>query len=205
MRTNLSKGKLIKWNDERGFGFIQAIDSSQEVFLHIYELKDATRRPQVDDTIYYYVVAEKDGKRRANNAFILGARKKPALSSRSLISIATSPFLIQKILLLSILPLLCSIHFFATIRNPLPLVLYPIMSVFTYALYADDKSRANRGKWRISEQNLHLWELAGGWLGGFAGQQILRHKNKKKSYQIKFWTIVIIHQAGCLCCLLLVR
>jgi uncharacterized membrane protein YsdA (DUF1294 family)/cold shock CspA family protein len=205
MRNNLCKGKLIKWNDERGFGFIQPIDSSQEVFLHIYELKDAARRPQVNDIIYYYVVADEDGKLRANNAFILGARTKPASSSRSLISTATSPFLIQKILLLSILPLVGSIHFFATTRNPLPFILYPTMSVLTYALYADDKSRANRGKWRTPEQSLHLCELAGGWLGGFVAQRRLHHKSKKKSYQVKFWTIVSIHHIGWLGYLFLVR
>jgi uncharacterized membrane protein YsdA (DUF1294 family)/cold shock CspA family protein len=205
MRTNLCRGKLTKWNDDRGFGFIQPVDSSQEIFLHIYELKDATRRPQVDDIIYYYVVTEEDGKLRADNAFILGARKKPASSSRSLISTATSPFLIQKILLLSILPLLGSIHFFATTRNPLPFILYPTMSVLTYVLYADDKSRANLGKWRTPEQSLHLCELAGGWLGGFVAQRRLNHKSKKKSYQVQFWTIVILHQIGCLGCLFWVR
>ncbi len=205
MRTNLCKGKLIKWNDDRGFGFIQPVDSSQEVFLHICELKDATRRPQVDDIIYYYVVAEEDGKFRANNAFIPGARSNQISSSISLAIGTTSPFPIQEMLLLSILPLVTSIHFFATTRNPLPFILYPTMSVLTYALYANDKSRANRGKWRIPEQSLHLCELAGGWLGGFVAQQKLHHKSKKKSYQIKFWTIVIIHQIGCLSCIFVMR
>jgi cold shock CspA family protein len=44
------------------------VDGSKEVFLHISELKDPTRRPQLGDTIYYYLVA-KDGKDRAYNAF----------------------------------------------------------------------------------------------------------------------------------------
>ncbi len=53
MQPGLHSGKLTKWKDERGFGFIQPVDGSQEVFLHISEVKDATRRPQEDDTIYY--------------------------------------------------------------------------------------------------------------------------------------------------------
>jgi uncharacterized membrane protein YsdA (DUF1294 family)/cold shock CspA family protein len=205
MRTNLCRGKLTKWNDDRGFGFIQPVDSSQEVFLHIDELKDATRRPQVNDIIYYDVVAEKDGKFRANNAFILGARQEPASSSRFLTIGTTSPFPIQEMSLLSILPLVASIHFFAMTQNLLPFILYPVMSVLTYVIYADDKSRANRGKWRTPEQSLHVCELAGGWLGGFVAQRRLHHKSQKKSYQVKFWTIVIIHQIGCLGCLFLVR
>jgi len=67
------------------------------------------------------------------------------------------------------------------------------MSLVTYALYADDKSRAKRKDWRTSEQKLHLCELAGGWLGGFIAQRILRHKGQKESYQVTFWAIVIIH------------
>jgi uncharacterized membrane protein YsdA (DUF1294 family) len=84
--------------------------------------------------------------------------------------------------LLSILPLVGAIHFFVTTRYPLPFILYPVMSVLTYALYANDKSRAKRGKWRIPEKSLHLCELAGGWLGGFIAQRRLHHKNTKKSY-----------------------
>ena len=213
MTTNLCRGRLTKWNDERGFGFIQPVDRSQTVYLHISKLKDSTRRPQLDDTIYYHVITEEDGKLRANNAFILEARRKPTSPSRSLTDSpldrlrqrATSPFPLQEVVLLSILPLVGSIHFFATTRNPLPLILYPVMSVLTYALYADDKFRAKRENWRIPEQSLHLCEFAGGWLGGFVAQRRLHHKSKKKSYQLKFWMIVIIHQIGCLSCLFLVK
>ncbi|AKV69979.1 hypothetical protein VL20_5126 [Microcystis panniformis FACHB-1757] len=30
-------------------------------------------------------------------------------------------------------------------------------------------------------------------MGGFIAQRILRHKGQKKSYQVTFWAIVIIH------------
>lgn len=195
MQPGFCSGKLTKWKDERGFGFIQPIDGSQEVFLHISEVKDATRRPQENDTIYYHRLADSDGKIRACNAFILGARNKPAsLSSPAkLYRASISSFPIVEVVLLSLLPLIGAIHFTWTTRNLIPLVLYPVMSLVTYALYADDKSRAKRKVWRTSEQTLHLCELAGGWLGGFIAQRILRHKNKKKSYQTAFWTIVIIH------------
>ncbi|MBD2013260.1 DUF1294 domain-containing protein [Microcoleus sp. FACHB-53] len=67
------------------------------------------------------------------------------------------------------------------------------MSLLTFVLYADDKSRAKRGGWRTSENTLHLCEFAGGWLGGFVAQRRLRHKSSKRSYQAKFWAIVMIH------------
>lgn len=198
METGLRRGQLTKWKDDRGFGFIQPVDGSQKIFLHISKLKDATRRPQVGDTIYYYVVVE-DGKVRACNAFILGARSKPTSTSLSnrVTSISTGvpifPFPVLEALLLSILPLVGALHFAWKTANPLPLILYPAISLLTFALYADDKFRAKRGSRRISEKTLHLCELGGGWLGGFVAQRRLRHKSRKKSYQFEFWTIVILH------------
>lgn len=195
MKPNLHRGKLTKWKDERGFGFIQPIEGSKEVFLHISELKDATRRPQENDTIDYQRIVESDGRVRACNAFILEARKKAASVKNNAKprTANASNFPMVETLLLSILPLLGVTHFAWTIGNPLPLIPYPVMSVLTYALYADDKFRAKRKDWRTSEQTLHLCELLGGWLGGFIAQRTLRHKSKKESYQAVFWIIVIIH------------
>lgn len=196
----MHKGKLKKWKDERGFGFIKPEDGNEDVFLHIYELKDSTRRPQVGDTIYYHLVTE-NGKLRAYNASILDARSKPSSSSKSLSKSVVSgvvkkyPFPKLEALLLSILPITGSLHFSLITSNPIPLILYPLMSLATFLLYAEDKSRAKRGGWRISENTLHLWELAGGWWGGFIAQKRLRHKNIKSSYQIMFWTIVTFHMA----------
>ncbi len=207
MQSGLRSGKLTKWKDDRGFGFIQPVDGSQEVFLHISEVKDSTRRPQENDTIYYHCVVDSDGKVRACNAFILGARNKPvSLSNRAKPSDAiVSSFPIMEVILLSIIPFIGVIHFTWTMHNPLPLVTYPVMSLVTYFLYADDKSRAKRKDWRTSEQTLHLCELAGGWLGGFIAQRMLRHKSQKESYQVMFWAIVIIHYIAWLLWLFLGR
>lgn len=199
MKPSLYSGQLIKWQDERGFGFIQPVDGSKEVFLHISELKDATRRPQTGDTIYYYVVA-KDGKNCAYNAFILGARGKLTTpfsinkTKSNAVKVASkSTLLIFQVLLLSVVPLVGSVHLAWKTSNLIPIVLYPAMSLVTFALYADDKARAQKGNWRTSEKTLHLCELAGGWLGGFIAQRKLHHKSRKESYQIVFWGIVITH------------
>jgi uncharacterized membrane protein YsdA (DUF1294 family)/cold shock CspA family protein len=199
MKPGLDRGQLTTWKDERGFGFIQSANENQEIFLHISELKDSTRRPQVGDTIYYYAIV-KDKKTRACNAFILGARNKPNPSStflrnRRAISnnVSNYPFPILEVLLLSILPLIGSLRFVWITTNPIPLILYPMMSLLTFALYVRDKSCAKSGDRRISERTLHLCEFAGGWLGGFIAQRKLRHKNIKTSYQVAFWAIVALH------------
>ncbi|KAM3097496.1 DUF1294 domain-containing protein [Phormidesmis sp. 146-35] len=191
MKLSLRSGKLVKWKDDRGFGFIQPDDGSPEVFLHITGLKNVTRRPQANDTIYYYTVIESDGKARAYDAFISGARSKPTFFSTS---IASKPkFPIFTTLLLSILPLAGAVHFTWITRNPLPLILYPVMSLVTYSMYVDDKARAQRRDRRTPEKRLHLCELAGGWPGGFVAQKRVRHKSQKESYQFTFWTIVTTH------------
>jgi len=199
----LYKGKLIKWKDKRGFGFIQPQDGSQEIFVHISDIKDLARRPQVGDTIQYYVVT-KNGKISACNAFIVGLKSKskplPKFLNRKIRDNGRKKyfFSVWEVLLLSILPLTGSLHFFWITANPLmltPLIIYIVMSLVTFSLYAEDKSRAKRGGWRISEQTLHLCEFAGGWLGGFIAQRKLRHKSIKRSYQIVFWTIVVFHLA----------
>lgn len=72
MKPGLSKGQLVKWNDERGFGFIKPSESGKEVFLHISAMRTTGRRPKVGDTIFYELVTQADGKPRASGAAIQG-------------------------------------------------------------------------------------------------------------------------------------
>ncbi|MEH1808337.1 DUF1294 domain-containing protein [Nostoc sp.] len=197
MKLSFHKGQLTIWKDDRGFGFIQPDDGSQEVFLHITALKDVNRRPQVGDFVCYQLTASKDGKVRACNAFIEEVKSKSLSSAAPNKSISRtvdkSLSLALNTLLLSLLPGLGSIHLALTTGNPIPLILYPVMSFITFKLYADDKSRAQQGRWRRQENTLHLCEFMGGWLGGFVAQQKLRHKSSKVSYQIVFWLIATLH------------
>ena len=77
MKPFLRKGKLTTWKDDRGFGFIKPDDGSKEVFLHISELKGASRRPKEGDTILYELKTEADGKVRASKASIEGVVPRP--------------------------------------------------------------------------------------------------------------------------------
>ena len=68
------------------------------------------------------------------------------------------------------------------------------ISIVTYLHYWHDKRRALFGGWRTSELTLHVNELLGGWPGAFLAQRVLRHKNAKTSFQVKYWLIVAVHQ-----------
>ncbi len=198
MTSKLQIGKLIKWNDERGFGFIQVNPNQPQIFIHISALKKSKRRPKVGDKIQYSIT-HKNGKVRACHASIVGVKlekkrqSSASTSRRSKTKRYRIPWL--QVALLSIVPLLGSIQLLNKSGIFAPLIIYPLLSLITFKLYAEDKSRAQQKRWRIPENTLHLSEIAGGWLGGFIAQRRLRHKSVKRSYQIKFWVIVIIHQA----------
>ncbi|CAL61054.1 conserved hypothetical protein; putative exported protein [Herminiimonas arsenicoxydans] len=74
---------------------------------------------------------------------------------------------------------------------------YITLSVLAFAAYAIDKAAARKGEWRISESNLHLLDLLGGWPGGWLAQKFLRHKSGKRSFQRIYWITVVLH-----CCAL---
>jgi uncharacterized membrane protein YsdA (DUF1294 family)/cold shock CspA family protein len=201
MKPAMRKGQLMVWKDDRGFGFIKPDDGGQDVFLHMTAFKDVNRRPQVGNVIHYQLAVDENGKVRACNAFIEGATSQPAPKSSSSAfaertraeTVSKPPSFILEVLLLSLLPVLGAINFSLTTSNPIPLVLYPAMSLLTFVLYAHDKSRARNGQWRVPEKTLHLCELTGGWLGAFVAQRRLHHKSSKRSYQVVFWVIVTVH------------
>ena len=41
------QGKIIKWNDEKGFGFVVPKGGNQPVFVHVRAFSNRQRRPVV--------------------------------------------------------------------------------------------------------------------------------------------------------------
>lgn len=62
-----SEGRLIRWNDERGFGFIAPTAGGSEVFVHISEFPMGGTRPTVGERLSFDVETTRDGKQRAIN------------------------------------------------------------------------------------------------------------------------------------------
>jgi uncharacterized membrane protein YsdA (DUF1294 family) len=73
------------------------------------------------------------------------------------------------------------------------LALSPVLSLLTFFAYWQDKWAAGAGKWRIKEDTLHVWSLAGGWPGAWFAQQVLRHKSRKESFREGYWATVLVH------------
>ncbi|MDD2814152.1 MAG: excalibur calcium-binding domain-containing protein [Thiotrichaceae bacterium] len=73
---NLIKGKLQRWDDEKGFGFILPETGNKSIFMHISALRNSSRRPKVGDIILYQLFTMRDGKLRAINARIEGVAER---------------------------------------------------------------------------------------------------------------------------------
>ncbi len=60
-------GKIIKWNDERGFGFISPIHGGEEVFAHISAFPNDGQRPKLGELVSFEIDIDKSGtgKKRA--------------------------------------------------------------------------------------------------------------------------------------------
>lgn len=87
MRTH---GTLVKWNDDRGFGFIEPSVGTEEIFVHISAFPRDGVRPRTGEIISFDVDPRSDGKRRAlrvmrpgSKAMRRRAHPRPAMRSRS--------------------------------------------------------------------------------------------------------------------------
>ena len=77
--------------------------------------------------------------------------------------------------------------------SPTVFALYIAASAVAFVAYAWDKSAARNGRWRTSENTLHLLGLSGGWPGALIARQVFRHKSKKQSFIITFWATVVLN------------
>ncbi len=84
METDFHKGRLKRWNDDKGFGFIEAENGKREIFIHISTLNRMSRRPAAGDIIHYRIHIENDGKSRAVNAKIEGVAEIPQMKRKNI-------------------------------------------------------------------------------------------------------------------------
>tara|TARA_R100000935_G_C2816392_1_gene157537 strand:- start:222 stop:587 length:366 start_codon:yes stop_codon:yes gene_type:complete len=68
-------GKLIKWKDDRGFGFILCEHNQQQVFVHISAFPSSSTRPKVGEVLDFDIETTADGKTRAINISRKGSVK----------------------------------------------------------------------------------------------------------------------------------
>ena len=70
------------------------------------------------------------------------------------------------------------------------------VNTITCLLFALDKFKAKKDKWRVPERTLHMLELFGGVLATIVLMYTLRHKCSKPSYYVITYLILAIWILG---------
>jgi len=178
------QGKITKWKDEKGFGFITPRGGGEQVFVHIKAFSTRHRRPIGNEIVTYEVASDDRGRKRAESVAFIGDSPIPTQGGAGSFAISVLFFMFVAV---------------SVLVGQLPLVvlgLYLVASAIAYFAYAHDKAAAKRNAWRTPETTLHVLSLLGGWPGALVAQKLLRHKSKKASFQIVFWATVVLNCVG---------
>ena len=68
------KGKIMQWDDAKGFGFIQPILKGERVFVHIKALQNRTRRPVLGEVVTYNLSKDEQGRLQAQDVTFAGEK-----------------------------------------------------------------------------------------------------------------------------------
>lgn len=175
------QGRIIEWNDDRGFGFVATHGSSERHFFHVSEFPKPDGRPSVGQIVSYELEHQQDGKSRAlklRPAVTARAARPPARPGASGRPLGWAPDT-------AIATAYLAGPVFAMLDHRLPglvLIVIAVMSALAFIMYNIDKRRAERGGWRVSENQLQVLGLLGGWPGALCAQRLFRHKSAKTPY-----------------------
>lgn len=178
------KGKITTWKDEQGFGFITPIGGRGQVFVHIKAFANRKRRPAVNAVVTYKLTTDHRGRSQAERVAFA--------EDRTPVSVWFSGGLFS-LLLAGVFLVLVGVSVW-TGKTPVAVLgLYAGASVLAFLAYGLDKSAARKGAWRTPENTLHIFALIGGWPGALVAQKVLRHKSRKRAFQVVYWATVIVN------------
>ncbi|HRJ01425.1 MAG TPA: DUF1294 domain-containing protein [Hyphomonas sp.] len=185
-----SRGRLVSWNDERGYGFLVPDDGSGDVFAHANAFVKEGRHIEIGRIYDFDLEISGDGRRKANRVTLFVPPKQgPGLAA----------MLIQRGARFLVIP--AFIFIALAVASSVPVspnwwLIYAVASFTCFIGYGLDKFAAENKRWRVSETVLLLLGLAGGWPGGLIGQEVFRHKTQKKTFRTLFWMSVAINMAA---------
>jgi uncharacterized membrane protein YsdA (DUF1294 family)/cold shock CspA family protein len=182
------QGKVINWNDDKGFGFVEPNGGGVRAFVHIKAFHSTSRRPVDGELIIYELVSESGNRYKAanikfarENDFARDDKTKVKRRERSPHKSGKPKNVLSTIFTV----LFCIGLVLAVLNRKLPFFIgfaYLLISLFTVLVYAKDKYSAQTDRWRTPEATLHFLSLIGGWPGAFIAQKILRHKTSKREF-----------------------
>ncbi|MFP8777903.1 DUF1294 domain-containing protein [Hydrogenophaga sp. RWCD_12] len=207
------QGTLIRWDDAKGFGFIESPQSSAQLFVHIRDWRGKAP-PAINSRVSFEEIhVGSKGPRamdvRPENERAAAPLQSPRATSRTAAPAARRPQRSQSsrntsaprqetsawpafalmIVWLGLLVAGVSLGRLTWMFLPAALVL----NLVTFFVYWQDKFAATKGAWRTAENTLHLFGLLGGWPGAWFAHQILRHKSSKQAFRNVYWMTAILN------------
>jgi uncharacterized membrane protein YsdA (DUF1294 family)/cold shock CspA family protein len=188
-------GKISRWQDDKGFGFIEPASGGPQVFLHASALQNRYRRPVSGDVVIFSRETDQKGRFQARDVVFAGEtpKPKPTPKSKQLYQQKAKgpwrPKYWQYGLSAAFLVLLIA----GAVEKYWGwkiIVYYCIASIVTFAMYSSDKFAAEHRNSRTPESTLQCLSLLGGWPGALVAQNFLRHKSRKTRFLILFWLMV---------------
>ncbi|MBE7368987.1 cold shock and DUF1294 domain-containing protein [Ramlibacter pallidus] len=203
------EGTIVRWDDAKGFGFIRSGGSAQDVFVHARDFRSgADGSPRKGMRVHFDEIHVGGKGPRAMAVQPVGMQATPARGDP-----ARTPLQARKPAARSrsgspasgarwVLPLMAAYALalaWLVWQRQVPWWVPGascLLNLLTFFAYWQDKYAAQQGRWRIREDTLHLWSLAGGWGGAWFAQQVLRHKSVKGSFRATYAATVLLHCAG---------
>lgn len=197
------QGTIVRWDEERGFGFVRSPSTDTEVFFHIRDYRGGRQAPAEGMQVRYEEIHVGGKGPRAMAVMPLdaaatraGEAPEPARRKRP----PPPPYANAEIrAMLLLIPAYAALLVWAAWkqRMPVPVALAaPLLGVVTFYLYWSDKFAAQRHARRTPELLLHAASLLGGWHGAWLGQRLLRHKTGKLEFRKAYWATVALHWAA---------
>lgn len=203
--ANKQQGRVTKWQDDKGFGFIET-EAGESVFFHVSEFK-AQRRPVIGEDVIFTVGQDNQGRVKAREVQELSfvqrkmAQKNKQIRQRNHKRSAQAEFEAGQKKRLFLGVGFYGVLILLAVMNKLSWLVvawYAVLGIITYGMYAKDKAAAQNNDWRTPESTLHLLSALGGWVGAMVAQTYLRHKSQKPEFRIAYYLTVIINMAGLL-------
>ena len=201
MRASAGFGRIERWDDARGFGFITSdapvAGSSGPLFFHIRDVDRTHPRPRVGARVRFTPERQRDGRWRAVRVAAIDVAAPRDAKARSRRRDAERPARAVSGVAISAATIAWAALLVGAIASgrlpPGALAALAGLNALTFIVYAFDKRAARQGRQRTPELHLHLLELLGGWPAAALAQQALRHKRAKPDYRRVFASMIVLH------------
>lgn len=186
----LIRGVVTYWNDERGYGFIDAGQGRANVFFHISAFAYRKRRPHKGETVSFLPKSPGSRQRPAAERVVVQGHEKALFQCCPYDPAREKPFFVE-----GGVYVLIDIVFFATLTflSPPIALACAVLSVLSVALYSYDKYAAIGGRQRVPEASFYLASFLGGWPGALIARPFLRHKVTKNRFIFFFWMTIALN------------